>query len=279
MIDGVSSSPFSARTLPPVTEPEVSHRDRAIAYSRSMYARPRSEVEDSIAEWVKKVYEDPEKDAKDAARAQRRAERERNGERGGNNNGNNGRPQRNNNGNGSKNNRQRNGNENSSEYRQDLRNLLKQMTNETDAKKEPARGAVKEVRKNGADPSSKRTENPPKHTNNNGAKGNGNKTPQQNGKPQFVKKDDGKGITDEGKSELKNLLSSLTKNVPKKKEVQKKPPAPKTPPQQAVKEVPQKEQQSKVVEQQANNMQHVSQQKELSVEKMKEMLHVQKPNL
>ena len=48
MIDGVSSQPFSATTLPPIDEPSISHRDRAIAYSRRTFARPRIEVESEI---------------------------------------------------------------------------------------------------------------------------------------------------------------------------------------------------------------------------------------
>jgi hypothetical protein len=76
MIDGVSSQPFSAVTMPPIQEPEISHRDRAVAFSRAQYSRPREEVEKNISEWVGKRYEDPEAPAKEAARQERRAERD-----------------------------------------------------------------------------------------------------------------------------------------------------------------------------------------------------------
>ncbi len=52
MIDGVSSRPFSATTLPPPKLPLVSHRDVIIANSRQKYGTPRSVVEAKIAgEW------------------------------------------------------------------------------------------------------------------------------------------------------------------------------------------------------------------------------------
>lgn len=51
MIDGVSSQPFSATTLPPIALPHLSHRDQAVAYSRRTYAQPREEVEAKIREW------------------------------------------------------------------------------------------------------------------------------------------------------------------------------------------------------------------------------------
>lgn len=51
MIDGVSSSPFSATTLPPIAEPHISHKDRIIASSRAQYARPREQVTEEIRKW------------------------------------------------------------------------------------------------------------------------------------------------------------------------------------------------------------------------------------
>ncbi len=51
MIDGVSSQPFSATTLPPIELPHISHRDQAIAYSRRTYSQPREEVEENIKQW------------------------------------------------------------------------------------------------------------------------------------------------------------------------------------------------------------------------------------
>ncbi|MCR4330847.1 MAG: type IV secretion system DNA-binding domain-containing protein [Patescibacteria group bacterium] len=50
MIDGVSSKPFSAMTLPPIALPPVSSRDKVIESSRRLYARPRTEVEKLIKE-------------------------------------------------------------------------------------------------------------------------------------------------------------------------------------------------------------------------------------
>ncbi len=51
MIDGVTSKPFSATTLPPVPKPPVNNRDAIIAYSRKVNARPRAEVEEEIMRW------------------------------------------------------------------------------------------------------------------------------------------------------------------------------------------------------------------------------------
>ncbi|MFP4022224.1 MAG: type IV secretion system DNA-binding domain-containing protein [Candidatus Paceibacterota bacterium] len=51
MIDGISSAPFSATTLPPIEPPEISLRDRIIRHSREQYTYPREEVEDHIRNW------------------------------------------------------------------------------------------------------------------------------------------------------------------------------------------------------------------------------------
>lgn len=62
MIDGVTSQPFSARTLPPLDQPEISYRDHVVAASQKTYGRPRAEVEEFIAEWhVPKKEEKPPK--------------------------------------------------------------------------------------------------------------------------------------------------------------------------------------------------------------------------
>ncbi|RJR32188.1 hypothetical protein C4569_00535 [Candidatus Parcubacteria bacterium] len=53
MIDGVSSNPFSATTLPPLKF-EFSQKDnsqKVIAVSRERYSRPKQEIEDKIARW------------------------------------------------------------------------------------------------------------------------------------------------------------------------------------------------------------------------------------
>lgn len=51
MIDGISSAPFSATTLPPIETPRETYEDMVIGYSRATYARPRAEVESEIREW------------------------------------------------------------------------------------------------------------------------------------------------------------------------------------------------------------------------------------
>ncbi len=48
MIDGLSSTPFSATTLPPIAHPETSYVDDIIAASREQFTRPRAEVEESV---------------------------------------------------------------------------------------------------------------------------------------------------------------------------------------------------------------------------------------
>lgn len=52
MVDGVTSRPFSAATLPSLkfeTDPDI--REKIIKVSRERYARPRAEVEDKISKW------------------------------------------------------------------------------------------------------------------------------------------------------------------------------------------------------------------------------------
>jgi len=49
MIDGVGSPPFSAVTLPPIEEPEMTYADEIIEMSRKQFARPRADVENVIA--------------------------------------------------------------------------------------------------------------------------------------------------------------------------------------------------------------------------------------
>ena len=51
MIDGISSSPFSATTLPPIAKPESSSLQTVIDMSRKQYARSRADVEKDIADW------------------------------------------------------------------------------------------------------------------------------------------------------------------------------------------------------------------------------------
>jgi len=55
MIDGVSSHPFSAVTLPPIEPPKVSSKDAVIEASRNNFAQKRDEVEGAITEWYKPI--------------------------------------------------------------------------------------------------------------------------------------------------------------------------------------------------------------------------------
>lgn len=51
MIDGISSQPFSATTLPPIALAPVSYREDIVVSSRKQFAHPRSEVEEVIRLW------------------------------------------------------------------------------------------------------------------------------------------------------------------------------------------------------------------------------------
>lgn len=52
MIDGIASSPFSAKGLPPLTEDEKTNNvDKVISYSRERYASDRESVEEKIMSW------------------------------------------------------------------------------------------------------------------------------------------------------------------------------------------------------------------------------------
>lgn len=52
MIDGVTSSPFSAAGMAPVPKQEVSYMKEIIESSRALYARPRLLVEEEILSWI-----------------------------------------------------------------------------------------------------------------------------------------------------------------------------------------------------------------------------------
>ena len=59
MIDGIASSPFSARGLPPFSPEEVSgYEEAVINYSREKYASERAEVEEKIMRWHQSYNED-----------------------------------------------------------------------------------------------------------------------------------------------------------------------------------------------------------------------------
>lgn len=51
MINGVASNPFSATTLPPISEP-TGNNDKVIMVSRERYATPRVTVEQKISKWL-----------------------------------------------------------------------------------------------------------------------------------------------------------------------------------------------------------------------------------
>jgi hypothetical protein len=51
MIDGVGSPPFSATTLPPFELPPERFVDQALANSRSVFAKPRVQVEEALVVW------------------------------------------------------------------------------------------------------------------------------------------------------------------------------------------------------------------------------------
>ena len=51
MIDGVSSQPFSARTMSPIPKPMISFRNAVVESSREQFARSRSKVEGDIMDW------------------------------------------------------------------------------------------------------------------------------------------------------------------------------------------------------------------------------------
>ncbi|MEI6528156.1 MAG: type IV secretion system DNA-binding domain-containing protein [bacterium] len=51
MIDGASSQPFSATSLPPIKEPEISFKQEAVDMSRKQFAQQRELVEKDIMEW------------------------------------------------------------------------------------------------------------------------------------------------------------------------------------------------------------------------------------
>ncbi len=51
MIDGVTSPPFSATTLPPIERQPVSYKNDVIEHTRKAFARPRATIESEIKDW------------------------------------------------------------------------------------------------------------------------------------------------------------------------------------------------------------------------------------
>jgi len=61
MIDGVTSKPFSANTLPPLSKPNRENVIKAVEASRKFYTRPRSEVEKEIVAWSESYVDESKK--------------------------------------------------------------------------------------------------------------------------------------------------------------------------------------------------------------------------
>lgn len=59
MIDGVSSQPFSATTMPPIARPDISFKEDVIKSSRELFAKVRLEVEKDIQDWHEEGNKDP----------------------------------------------------------------------------------------------------------------------------------------------------------------------------------------------------------------------------
>jgi energy-coupling factor transporter ATP-binding protein EcfA2 len=59
MIDGIGSRPFSATTLPPIEQPEVSCRDMVIGRSQSRFGNSREGVEATINDWMQQSFAPP----------------------------------------------------------------------------------------------------------------------------------------------------------------------------------------------------------------------------
>ncbi len=55
MIDGVSSQPFSATTLGPISRPDIVYKDQVLESSREQFARKREDVEKAISDWHNSV--------------------------------------------------------------------------------------------------------------------------------------------------------------------------------------------------------------------------------
>ncbi|HEY4527207.1 MAG TPA: type IV secretion system DNA-binding domain-containing protein [Candidatus Paceibacterota bacterium] len=62
MIDGVTSPPFSAQTIPPIEAPRISYRDDVVTHSRAMFGRPRVDVETVINKKQTDFAQPPKKD-------------------------------------------------------------------------------------------------------------------------------------------------------------------------------------------------------------------------
>ena len=62
MIDGVTSPPFSAQTIPPIEAPRISYRDDVITHSRAMFGRSRADIEAAINQKQTDFAQQPKKE-------------------------------------------------------------------------------------------------------------------------------------------------------------------------------------------------------------------------
>lgn len=85
MIDGVTSHPFSATTMPPIPPPKVSSREKVIEHSRKTFASPRASVEAAIETWYRPLTSPPRKEGEFPQEERRREPREPRAERRGEN--------------------------------------------------------------------------------------------------------------------------------------------------------------------------------------------------
>ncbi|OHA20341.1 MAG: hypothetical protein A2849_01025 [Candidatus Taylorbacteria bacterium RIFCSPHIGHO2_01_FULL_51_15] len=69
MIDGVTSPPFSAVTIPPIERQPKSYREEVLAHSRTTFARPREIVENEIKEWHAPILPPPKERKEPSLRA------------------------------------------------------------------------------------------------------------------------------------------------------------------------------------------------------------------
>ena len=80
MIDGVSSAPFSAVSMPPIEPPPLSFKEQVIAHTREVYGKSRGDVETAIKEWHEAVIPS-ESASKEEGSGARRDARQSGGER------------------------------------------------------------------------------------------------------------------------------------------------------------------------------------------------------
>lgn len=72
MINGLTSRPFSATTLPPIPQPSVSYKEQVIESSRKKYGTARSDVTEHIRQWWQPIVLEEEKERERPARLEGR---------------------------------------------------------------------------------------------------------------------------------------------------------------------------------------------------------------